>query len=273
MRITARFGVTISSLSILAVAACAQNPFGGVDGFPQFRQISGLSGGGYGLDIDGWGSLGGATAFSTPLGIALGHDQVRVGGGDTAFSWKYFPKRFEDDSHGSGKAFFTYGHSFDDQFTLTYSYLVKSFKGDASTNLQMAYKPRGQDSISTSLGVQDLIGNGGSALNGPTQNDLSRSIFGAVTYKVPTGSTPVYVSAGYGSLRFDKGFANASYRVLYPVRLWAEYDGFGFNEGLLISYRSHERSEDSPATHAFEADLCLGVIRGRYPTAAITLGF
>jgi len=267
--------VGVAFASLLGLANAQKNPFVGANEFPQFRQISGLSGGGYGLDLDGWGSLEGATAFSTPLGISLGHDQFRLGGNDTAFSINHLPNTVSDSHYGTGKAFITYGHSFG-QLNATYSYFVKSGAGDAVTNLQLSYSSGKANEPSLSVGVQDIVGNGGSAGQGVTgDSETSRSIFGAVTVPVAfTSGPPLYLSGGIGSRRFDKGFVSASYRVLYPVRLWTEFDGFGFNEGLLFAYRSSNGvNEEGNKQHAFEADLLLGFIRGRYPTVGLTIGY
>ncbi len=273
MRIV-RLAMVGAALAGIVAVCSAQNPFFGRNEFPQFRQISGLSGGGYGLDLDGWGSLSGATAFSTPLGIALGHDQVRLGADVTQFSLNHLSGSFSNNRYGSSKAFFTYGHSFGDELSVAYSYFVKSYRGDASTDLQVSYKPKGQDQVSISAGVQDIVGDGGSAgANIPGDTDTSRSIFGAITTHVPLGNNPLYLTGGWGSRRFDKGFASSSYQIIGPFRLWTEYDGFGFNEGILLAGRVHNTTEEGGPAHGFEANLMLGFIRGRYPTAALTLGF
>ncbi len=246
-----------------------QNPFLGRSEFPQYRQISGLSGGGYGVDLKGRGSLTGPTAFSTPLGVALGHDEVRLGGGDTGFSFQHLPDRFANTSRGSGKAFLTYGLSFRN-VNFAYSYFLKSFRGDAATNLQASYYSGKKNTPSVSVGVQDIVGHGGSAGDGVAgDSDSSRSLFAAATMPIlAVKGEPVYLTAGWGTRRFGKGFSSASYRLSQPLRLWAEYDGFGFNEGILVSYQTKGFKR-----RPFEANLLLGVIRGRYPTVALTIGF
>lgn len=265
--------LALITASIAGSAAAQHNPFLGKDEFPQFRQLSGLSGGGYGLDLDGWGSLSGATAFSTPIGIALGHDQFRLTGNETYYSSSQINFPRGSNPFATGKASFMYGHTFG-QFNLAYSYFVKSDKGDASTNLQLSYVPKNPNEPALSVGVQDIVGHGGAAGTGiPGDTDLSRSLFAAATYSFPVGGTPLYVSGGWGTRRFDKGFASASYQLFGPLRLWGEYDGFGLNEGVLLGYRPNSFDADMHKQHSFEADLLLGLVRGRYPTVGLTLGF
>jgi hypothetical protein len=262
----------LSSAAVLTVlfsfGNAQRNPFLGKDQFPQFRQLSGLSGGGYGLDANGWGSLSGAVAFSTPLGYALGHDQFRLGLGETSFSSGNISAH-----ETTGKAFVTYGHSFGD-VNVAYSYFVKSKFGDASSDLQLSYAPKNASNPGFSVGVQDIKGSGGAAGTFiPGDKDLSRSLFAAATFSVPVGSTPLYFSGGWGTRRFDKGFASASYQLASPLRLWTEYDGWGFNEGVLLAMRPNGLDSEGQPKHAFEADLLLGMIRGRFPTASLTIGF
>jgi hypothetical protein len=270
-RKTSAVGVVL--VAFVGIANAQKSPFIGKNEFPQFRQISGLSGGGYGLDADGWGSLDGATAFSTPLGIALGHDQFRIDGADTAFSLNHLPRGISNDPRGTAKAFLSYGHSFG-ELNFAYTYFVKSGEGDSVTNLQVSYSRGRTYDPAVSFGVQDLVGNGGSAGQGiPGDSETSRSFFGALTVPVALNGEPLFLSGGYGSRRFQKGFASASYRFWGPFRGWTEYDGFGINEGLLVGYRSRGLTEDGAKQHAFEADLLLGFIRGRYPTIGLTVGY
>lgn len=271
-----RYPVKLAGVAFVVTALCSSalgqtRPFLGEAHFPQFRQVSGLSGGGYGLDLDGWGSLDGPTALSTPLGVALGHDQVRATGNDTFFGFNSFAH-----ANSTGKIGLMYGHTFG-SFNLAYTYFIKSNAGDASTNLQLSYDPHNAAIPNVSFGVQDIVGNGGSAGQfQPTDNESSRSFFGALTYKVPigpTGSTPLYLSGGWGTRRFGKGFASATYQLAGPLRIFTEFDGFGFNEGFLLAYRNHGMNDEDQPQHAFEADLMLGLIQGHYPTVGVTLGF
>lgn len=66
-------------LGIARQSAGAQgDPTIGPGQFPQFRNLSGLSGGGYGVDSQGYSSLSGPTAFSTPIAHVLGRGHFRL---------------------------------------------------------------------------------------------------------------------------------------------------------------------------------------------------
>src|SRR5271166_4257866 len=84
-----------------------RNPFIGAGDYPQFRVLSGLAGGSYGVDERGYGSLSGPTAYSTPTAFVLGRDQFEIGIGKTSFSLE---PNF-DNNHSNGKGIISYGHT------------------------------------------------------------------------------------------------------------------------------------------------------------------
>src|SRR5207249_2501548 len=89
-------------------SAQRRDPFAGPGRYPEYRNLSGLSGGGYGLNADGYGSLSGPTALSTPIGYVLGRDQFRFQGAQASFTGS--PEFGEHKSNGTGA--FAYGHTF-----------------------------------------------------------------------------------------------------------------------------------------------------------------
>ena len=88
-------------LLLLPLPALTQRRTDPLDGFaqyPQFRNLSGLAGGGYGVDVEGRASLSGPTAFSTPVAYVMGHNQWRIVGATMsfqrpAFDWTRFRRR------------------------------------------------------------------------------------------------------------------------------------------------------------------------------------
>src|SRR5579862_2630816 len=162
---TLAFSRSLSILFLLAyelilssAAPAQQNPFLGANQYPQYRNISGLAGGGYGVDALGYASLSGPTAYSTPTAYVLGHDQFRLGIGKISFDsdpdW--------NSNHSNGKGIVTFGHTFG-QFNFTFTDLFKSLSRDQAYNLQIAYQPSKHAVLVPSIGVQDLLGHGGSA--------------------------------------------------------------------------------------------------------------
>src|SRR5690242_16955907 len=128
MRFVPLFSALILCL-ILRPAAAQHNPFVGPGQYPQFRNLSGLAGGAYGLDAEGEGSLSGPTAYSTPIAYVLGHDQFRIGIGKASFSTS---PNF-DNNHSNGKGIFTFGHTFG-SFNFAVTDFIKSAQWDQAYN-------------------------------------------------------------------------------------------------------------------------------------------
>ncbi len=235
----------------------------GKNQYPQYRQLSGLAGGGYGLDANGRSSLSGPTAFSTPIAYVLGHDQVRLA--VTSESFNSAPAFGVGTSNGKGLV--AYGHTFG-QVNIMASDVFKSHNLDQAYNLQASLIPLRRQPFGFSVGVQDVLGLGGSAGSGlPTDRFSSQSVFVVSTYRWDTARRPIYISAGIGTRRFAKSFSSASYQFLKPLRGWVEYDGWGFNEGVLLTGRTgHGRAQ-------LEFNGNVGLIRGRFLTLGAGIGF
>ncbi len=244
-------------------ATVKKNPFAGTDKFPEFRDFSALSGSTYGVDSDGFTSLSGPTAFSTPIAHVLGRGQFRIGGGATSFSSS--PAVNQTDSDGT--FFATYGHTIG-RVNAAVSIMVLSQDLNFALNGQVQYVPSRSSRWVASAGVQDWRGHGGSSGDQVAgDNRTSTSVFGVVTYRADTPRAPVYLSAGIGFRRFSNGFGSISYQVAKPVRVWVEHDGFGVNEGILLTWRQRD-SHRSPEFNAL-----IGLVKGRYFTIGGGLGF
>ena len=256
--------VCIALFLRFCVGARAQGePFLGKNKYPQFRQLSGLSGDGYGLDEEGRRSSGGATAFSTPIAYVLGHDQIQLGVSSESFT--------SAPAFGigvaNGKGVIAYGHTFG-QFNIMASDLLKSHDLDQAYSLQVGITPAKHQRLAFAVGAQDVTGTGGSAGAGlPTDRSSSRSLFAVTTYRTEAWRHPLYLSAGIGTHRFAQAFASASSQLARPLRTWLEYDGWGFNEGILLTGHAGR----GRAKTEFNGTLAL--IRGRYFTMAVGVGF
>lgn len=230
--------------------------------FPQFRSLSGLAGGGYGLDSEGYASLSGATAFSTPVAHVLGHNQWRVGlarTGDFRSSGLL--------SRVNGTSFITFGTTVG-RLNIALTDMVLSRHFDQAFHLQVQYILPEETRWAASVGVQDIGGGGGAAgTSVPGDARSSRSYFGVVTYRIDTRQSPIYLSAGIGRRRFQHFFHSASYQVVRPLRVWVEQDGFGWSAGLLLSHRAGE------GRRAVEYNALVGFLEGRFLTLAVGIGF
>ena len=256
--------ILLAALLLVGISssAFAQGELAGEDKFPQFRGLSGLAGGGFGVDPDGRASLTGATAFSTPIAHVLGHRQWRIGFSSISRNDEFTL----DFGGGNATGVLMYGHSFPG-LNIALSDMFLSSIGDQAINLQAQFAPSAESRANFSVGVQDISGDGGSSGTGvPGDDKSSTSIFGVATFRATEGENPLWISAGFGTRRFRNGFANASIAVAKPARIWAEYDGFDPNFGATFTFRTG--SEDRPT----EFTILVGVVK-KYPTVAFGLGF
>src|SRR5258708_7812029 len=118
------------------IAIGQTDPTAGPERFPQFRNLSGLAGSGYGVDISGNPSLSGPTALSTPVAHVLGHNHIQISGGKMSFSGS--PELSSSNSNGT--AFAAFGASFG-HVNLAGSVMFLSDLGDNVFNLQAQYVP------------------------------------------------------------------------------------------------------------------------------------
>jgi hypothetical protein len=241
-----------------ASGAMAQQPY------PQFRGLSGLAGSGYGVDPDGYRSISGPVAYSTPVAHTLGRWQVQLGGG--TLSYTRTPAISRSDTNGTG--YLTAGVTLP-RLNLAGTFFVKSGAFDQVFHIQAQYIPSPSTKWVASVGIQDIQGRGGAAGTGnPALDDASsQSVFGVVTYRWDTRSNPLYLSLGVGTHRFGRSFASMSYQVVQPMRVWLESDGYGINVGATLAWRlGHGR-------RSAEVSTTLGVVRGQYFTLSAGVGF
>jgi hypothetical protein len=89
-----RIAVALSALLLLLGSGVAQaqdpavarlEPTAGSYAYHQLRTYSAVSGAGFGVDEDGYLSLSGPVAYSTPVADTLGHNRWHLGGGQYSF--------------------------------------------------------------------------------------------------------------------------------------------------------------------------------------------
>lgn len=237
--------------------------------YPQFRTLSGLPGGGFGIRPDGTPGFDGAMGFSTPVGYSLDHWHVS---GDLANTSDYLFFRLphvtgnNSFTHSLGKLAGMVGVPLGKFGALTASYMIVSSIFDHAVSLQYS-PPFHADGFGIGFGVQDIRGTRGSGAPGaPGGNGTSRSFYGVVTKQFPHG---IYASAGWGSVRFNKGFFNASGLVEKEIKLMVEHDGFNFNEGVAVNasnlFHFKYAGRDTVTT------VTVGLVRSKYAFWSINL--
>ena len=255
----------VLSLSIIPFAsprAFAQDdPTVGVNRFPQFRNLSGLAGGGFGVNSDGYRSLEGPVALSTPVAYVLGRGQFRLGTARAAFRSE---PRFYRAANGTSTIM--YGHTLG-RFNTAVTAMFLSSVADEAINVQAQYISSPGSLWTGSMGLQDVGGGGGSSgENFPGDTRQSRSFFAVATYRWDTARDPVYLSAGMGTKRFRQGFVSASTRVAKPLRIWAEHDGFGLNAGGVLTLNSGRGKS------GVEWNFLYGMMKLKYAVGAVVVG-
>jgi hypothetical protein len=262
--ITLAFGLT-------AIATVqAQAKFASHGEYAQFRSLSGLSGGGYGVDENGHITIKGAFSFSTPVAYSLRGGAVSLTLGNTSFDGKlrFFEKERANDfgfkSNGTGSANVGIDTSFG-RFTLGMVVVSGGFENAYS----FLYTPPQKDQkVTFAVGAQGLFAAGGFIGPGFADNtaDRSTSVFGVGTWKIDERT---HVSAGIGTSRFRNGFAGISYGFTDGIKGFAEYDGFDWNAGVGFSMGSMKLTKDRTAKFTGT----LAIVAHKYAAWSINIGF
>jgi hypothetical protein len=218
--------ISVAVLCFTSVAAFAQDPARGEGGYPQFRNISGLPAGGFGLRPDGTIGIGGALAFTTPVAYSLRERQYVVVGGGMSFD---MTPRFSTGG-GSTRAKFNgtaaiLGGFSATGFDATVGGLLLSGIGDSTLNLHIS-PTKEFGGVRFGVGVQDVFNTGGEfgeQIDIQRGGGNSQSFYGVATYAIPMSTA--YASLGIGSRRFSKGFGNLSVGLGEQARGYVEYDG------------------------------------------------
>lgn len=225
--------VCVFVLSLTRLCIAQSIPDTGPGTYPQFRNLSGLAGSGFGTDENGNHSLGGPVAFSTPTAYVLGHNHFEFLYGGSSFDNQVRFGTNRTNETAFGMIGVTIG-----KVNLAGTFFVKSRALDQVFHLQAGYTPSNKIPLALSLGVQDIQGRGGSAGDGqPTDHLSSQSFFGVATYRIATHDNPVYISAGYGGRRFHSLFGSASYQVARRIRVYVEEDVYTVNEGAVFGWK------------------------------------
>lgn len=258
------------ALLLPVVGLARPNELTGRSNYPQFRTLSGLPGGGYGVLPSGALDFSGAMSLSTPIGYTPGSRSFAVGYGSTSYSSRF--RLFDSgdrEAGANGTAFLTGG------LTLPFGNvsaggMLLSGKGDTVLNLQFSPKLEVRK-LGVAVGVQDVTNSGGA--NGEVIDlrdggGTSRSLYAVATYDLGQGS---FVSLGKGDRRFGGAFGNVALQVHPRVKLLAEYDVFNWNVGVALNPGRLQLG--APGDRTLQPTLYVGTVRGKYPTLALTLSF
>ena len=234
-----RIAVPLTALLLLFGSMGAQaddpptsraEPTAGPFAYHQLRTYSAVSGAGFGVDEDGYLSLSGPVAYSTPVANTLGHNRWHLGGDQYSFStnpvftgaagnWDFFL--------GYG---FTVGH-----FNIFVSDNFVNEQFTQAFNIQFQYVPPKKSRwrrLALAAGIED-IGDTTKTVDNIGAQVSSFSYFGVATYRIDAGRYPIHLTLGTGNRRFAPLYGSVTMQIARPLRLWSEEDRFGNVSGLL----------------------------------------
>lgn len=246
------------TLAILSATSFAQQRFDGKRQYPQARSISGLAGGGFGVDAKGVPTMRGALALSTPIAYSVSSDHAVLTGGTTSAdgSLKWFDGAVETNG-SNGTAVAMFGQRIGDVDAGVSLVQTSRLSEDRVINLQLSPR-RTFGRLRVAAGVQDLLDD---TVTTPDYEVSAQSYFVAATYE--TGHR-VFVTVGAGTQRFSSGFGSVSAPLSDTSRLMVEHDGFGWNYGLGLDVAKYQGQALS---------MFLGSCQGRYATWSLSLRF
>lgn len=247
----------------------AQAELVGEDQFPQFRHLGGFPGNGHLLR---WGGVPGGeygvVTLSTPTALALRGGAYAVGGSMLSRDSSFIGPNFGDidlvEGNGTGQILVgipigeEYGH-------LSATALFLSGLGDTAFGFH--WQPGDQSTQENwrwAIGVQDIVGDGGSSGEGqPGDADSSTSLYGVITYRP---SERIFISGGLGTRRFQPAFASISANLAPRVTAFAEHDSFNINTGLAYTFRISPAQEETWYRYerALEGTVMIGLVRGEF---------
>jgi hypothetical protein len=257
----------VAVAATLITASSAQIDLKGQRRYPQFRGLSGLPGGGFGVLPNGKLSIAGAVAFSTPIAYTPGSGRFVVGTGLVSNHRKlrFFSDRADGDkAEGNGTAFALVGWDLANAGRLATTFVMFSGVQDSGVNAQ--FQPRSPSKVAIAFGVQDATGRGGTGGSLEEDRASSRSFY-------IVGTIPVkdlaFISAGLGNRRFRKGFANTSFTMGRGLKGVVEFEGYHWNYGVALDLGSWRKLRRAGAP---QATMYLGLTRGKYATWSLSFG-
>lgn len=260
--------------SCLTGSAFAQADFTGDRQYPGFRGMSGLPGSGFAVNPNGDLDFHGAMSFSTPIAYSLGKYRFVAGGSVVSNSGKFtfFHNFGKDKADGNGTGQAMLGLGLERVGNLTAGLMFLS--GEADTAINFHFTPGYQKGpVRFAIGVQDIGGNGGASGEEPTNSASSTSAYIVGTWMA---AEDTYVSLGTGSRRFRGLFGNASTNLSPQFKAWTEYDAYNFNFGVAWNPFGTKKTlgeELQGKKPSFQPTFMIGLLRGKYATWSINIGF
>jgi hypothetical protein len=264
VRFELRVVAQVCALAVATIASSQDPNLFGPNRFPQFRDMGGLSGSGFGVNSSGLVSTTGVVSLSTPIGFALGGYNLVVGGAgrsqNASFQWVNTGKT-QTNQKSDGTAQFIYG--FDTNYgRIAISHMLLSSQLDSVQNLQWQL-PIGNEFFGVSSGVHNITRRPHAAVDSLPIADSknSRSYFLAGTYQTEQGHS---ITLGKGDTRYRGLFGSFNYQQSEAIRFFGEYDTFNWNYGVTWGQQAGQ------GQHFF---VTLASVAGKYSTWTLNYAF
>lgn len=228
---TCRVALSVILLAVCVAFAGAQEEF---QEFPEFRYVSALPGGGWGVTPDGVPGFDGALQINVPVAYTP-HRGAIVGYSSASFDSSPVLATGGSECNGTGViglGFGKSGHGLYFSEMPTANRFESSF-GEPAQNVQQQLMPEGRSQPAVAFGIQDIFENRSRYRSAPLQLHNTDSPYVVATRQFELSQRPLYVTLGLGWGRFHSTvIGGASWRAAEKVTVMAEYDGFNPNAGV-----------------------------------------
>lgn len=203
----------------------------------EFRYLSGLPGGGFGVTPQGRVGFDGAIQLNVPAAYTPYWGNYMLG----FWSASTEPGEIHLDTAGpnvNGTGLVAAGFGRPGR-GIYLAHMPTAEGSEAASHIQVQLTPDTFDKPAFAVGVVDIANRRDRYADLIGKDGFSRSFYGVATGRLGSDERFVYVTLGFGNGRFNnRVFGGISWPATSRLTVFGEYDGFNFNAGLAFSPQS-----------------------------------